>query len=176
MNSNFTAKILVPCIIISTCLFLFASSTFVEPEWRANLKEIQQKSPDPVLFKLKDKPDYHNKIVSHLISLDESIQGRITVLRTGTNPQKDFIFMDDRLCSILYEWNERPAEMFKSLDNELARRYGPAEGTTDVNETSRSYKGTRTCAMLTRRPSGGNGIDIRLYLYPRNLFYILLQQ
>ena len=176
MADKITIKILLFCLIMIPGSFLSASPDFVEPEWRANLKDIQHKMPDPVIFKLGDKPDYQNKIISHLVSLDEGIKGRIIVLRTGSNPQKDFIFMDDRLCSVLYEWEDKPADLFSSLEKELARRYGPSESSDDDGSKTRSYKNNRTCAMLTRRPSGGRGIDIRLYLYPRNLFYFLLQQ
>ena len=157
---------------------LFSDPLLREPEWRISQQQVLETLPagsNHELFTPKQKPEYKNRIINHLMSIDETIEGRMVVLQTGINPRRDYVFLDNSLCIILYQWDDMPGETLSLLLHELERQYGQPQTGADESLPSLSYRNNKSCALLIKRQSSGKGTDVRLYLYPKNLFYILLQ-
>ena len=169
------------CFILLNCgipLFVHSDPLPPDPEWRISRKIVTERLPagsEHEIFTPQKKPEYKNRIINHLLSIDESINGRIIVLSTGANPRQDYVFLDDSLCIVLYEWENLPQSTLDLMLGELGQRYGRPQAGENDSLPSLSYKNTQSCALLIKRPSGAKGTDVRLYLYPRNLFYYLLQ-
>jgi len=169
------------CLLLMSCgirFFLYSNPIPPDPEWRISRKIVTERLPadsEHEIFTPSQKPEYKNRIINHLLSIDESINGRIIVLSTGANPRQDYVFLDDSLCIVMYEWENLPQSTLDIMLGELGHRYGLPQTGEDNSLPSLSYRDTRSCVLLIKRPSGSKGTDVRLYLYPRNLFYYLLQ-
>jgi len=145
--------------------------------WNSTLEENRAKLPSSAtntLFALRDHPEYKNRILTHLLALDDSLKGRIVILRTCKYPVEDRIFIDNKLSCLLYEWNGLTDAQVRALRDEIGRIYGiplTAGGDTAPVTFSRGD----TSGLVTYKYSPEGGLDMRLYLYARSLYRRLLE-
>lgn len=147
------------------------------PVWNSTMAENMGKLSNRescITFTLQDRPEYKNRVINHLLTLDDSLKGKIVILRTGTSPVEDRIFISDSLSCLMYEWRGLSDSQARVLRTEIARLYGIEMKTTEGN-TPVTFNHGDTSGLLTSRPSDEGGQDIRLYLYPRSLYRRLLE-
>jgi hypothetical protein len=126
------------------------------------------------LFTPRDMPDYDNKIISYITAIDENIKREITILRVSGLPQMDYLFIGDRLYSIMEDWKRIDPKTTDALESRLKSRYG--EPTIQKNNSFfiHSYNHVDSKILLYKNVETNNHSTCRIYYYTSKLFRMLI--
>src|SRR5512137_1554808 len=52
-------------------------------------------------FRFENDPKYDNRILNYILPIDTGIKSKISIVRTKTSPQRDYLFVNNRLYSVM---------------------------------------------------------------------------
>ncbi len=178
INLDITASLFFTSIIlIVSLLYTSAYSLPVKFQWGTPIETIKN-SHKPgetcTLFKPKERPDYKNKILGFILGIDANAADRILILRTGSDPRIDYLFVNNRLYTVMEDYGIVNETRIRGIQSALERLYGPHHLKQDSNLYIYSYKNdtTRVLFYVIRQSEERN--QCRLYLYTSRLFSTLL--
>lgn len=148
-------------------------------EWEMSRKDLIKKlSGADVRYKeIKPgrEPRYENKIMDYIIAIDENLKGSIGILRTRTVPERDYLFIKDRLYSVLEKYGIIPREQVNAIIGQLQARYGKPRVRNENATAIYSFEGSGTKVLL-HSSTVYRSVDCQVYYYAGILFRRLVAE
>jgi hypothetical protein len=121
----------------------------------------------PLIF--STPKEYDNRIYSHLIAVSPDVARKTEIIRSKTLPQRDLLFIDGRLLSLIERQPQVDSLQFKMLFVSLKDTYGIPSITKENEYTVYTFKTDKTQAILLSRGSGDK-FEVKIYLYSQSIF------
>lgn len=127
-------------------------------------------------FRPTDRPKYRNKILSYITAIDADLESKIVIVRTESKPVVDYLFVNDRLYTVMENWGQVDSATEKSIQSRLGGRFGQPIIQKDTNLHIYSYNNdtTKVLCYFTRLPEGA--AQCKVYYYTRKLFRMLITE
>ncbi|MCX7679963.1 MAG: hypothetical protein N2316_12220 [Spirochaetes bacterium] len=169
-------------LIAVLCAFVtiptITASNIEQYNWGIDKDETIKKhfpSGNYISFTPTQKPEYENKILSFILAINSEIKDRIVILRIESNPQRDFLFIRNKLYSVLENYGVLPAGEFEKLINKLSSIYKEPNIQKDKNTVTYSFYGKDT-KVLVLSYEKQKLVDCKVYHYASKLFRILISE
>jgi hypothetical protein len=172
------------CItIIVMAVLLFASgsamSAPLQYEWGTQLLKVKKSLPsdkESVQFTPKDRPKYKNKILSYITAIDNKLLDKIIIVRLQTQPVIDYLFVNDKLYTIMENWGSVDLKTEKEIQTKLTSLFGQPLVQQDKNFYIYSYNSDKTKVLyyLMKSPDGKS--KCKVYYYTKQLFRMLITE
>ncbi len=158
-------------MLIISALPLFAD----EPSWGTPYRDFLKSRSSSILseFKPSEKPGYKHKILTFISSINPEIVSDVKVVRIKSNPLKDYMFVKEKLYTILENWDVISAKHEKELYSRLRRKYGKPDVKNDGNLRVLSFKKGRTKVIYYRLTYTNGTALCKVYFYTTRLFRML---
>ncbi len=127
-------------------------------------------------FTPSEKPEYKNRILGHITAIDNKLLNKITILKVKTWPETDYLFVNNKLYSVIENWEEINQSTEQKLLAGLKNQFGKAHVQKDNNFYIYSYEGDRTKALCYIMKLPGNMSTCKVYYYTKHLFRLLLSE
>jgi hypothetical protein len=121
------------------------------------------------------KPEYDNKILSFILAINSDIKDKILILRKEGKPEQDFLFIRDKLYSVMENYGVIPAAEFDKIISRLSSEYKNPNIQKDKNTVTYSFYGKET-KVLVLSYEKQKLVDCRVYHYASKLFRILISE
>ena len=127
-------------------------------------------------FKPADKPKYRNKILSYIKAIDADLESKIVIVRTSSRPVIDYLFVGDKLYTIMENWGQVDPVTERKIRTRLDGTFGLPNLQKDTNLHIYSYQNdaTKVLCYVTRLPDGAS--RCKVYYYTRRLFRMLITE
>ena len=165
----------IPLVMAAAVLLAAAGGGHCQDmgEWEMSRKElIKRLSAAGVRYK-EIRPDreprYENKIMSYVIAIDGNLKESIGILRTRTVPERDYLFIKERLYSVLEKYGIIPGEQVNAIIGQLQARYGKPQVRYEKATAIYSFDGSGTKVML-HSSTVHRSLDCQVYYYAGILF------
>ncbi|TFH41349.1 MAG: hypothetical protein E4G96_05680 [Chrysiogenales bacterium] len=147
-------------------------------EWGARTAKIKDAiGPGKCIeFTPSDDPEYQNKIMSYITAIDGELAGKIKIVRVQTRPVVDYLFVNDRLYTVMEDWGPVDPSTENDIRSRLSLRFGTPLVQKDNNLHIYSYNSdtTKVLCYLTRQT--GETTKCKVYFYTRKLFRMLITE
>jgi len=172
-------------LILSISLFLSISSVsaahYNPPscDWGAMLIKVKNTLPPDTSFtefSPSEKPDYKNKILSYITAIDNKLYDKIVILRIKSNPETDYLFVNNKLYSIIENWGTIDQHAEKEILSNLTKQFGKTQLQKDNNFYIYSYNSDRTKVLCYLIKLPDKRSTCKVYYYTRQLFRMLISE
>jgi hypothetical protein len=173
------------CCTIIAVMALFLSAAEISRgnnlnyEWGTQLEKVKKTLPsdkESVQFAPKDRPKYKNKILSYIIAIDNKLLDKIIVLRVKTQPVIDYLFVNDKLYTIMENWGSVDAKTEKDILAKLSGLFGQPLVQQDKNFYIYSFNSDKTKVLFYVMKSPDGKSKCKVYYYTRALFRMLITE
>ncbi|MDY6932679.1 MAG: hypothetical protein SVZ03_00480 [Spirochaetota bacterium] len=120
-----------------------------------------------------DKPEYENRIMNYIIARGENLKRQIKILRIKSEPQKDFLFLKNRLYTIKESYKSITIQKLNTIIKGLTSKYGNSNVQKDNKMAIYSFSNNKT-KVIVYSYLKTNKCDI--YFYDCKLFHILFSE
>ncbi len=120
------------------------------------------------------RPDYSNRILDHLAGLNENIIKDSQVVKFQNEPEKEYIFIKNRLSIISIAWNTMDKIEQQKLFDILSRKFGQPDKKKELKAMVYSFSDNTTKILFFSTDISGDTCSCQVHFYPRNLFKILI--
>ena len=124
-------------------------------------------------FDPADKPDYKNRIVSFIYSLNRAANKEIRIVRLKLNPETDYLFYGRKLCGITENRGLINIKEGEIILNNLTRRFGVPEAEKKSSLYIYTFKKNRTRIILYQQILDNNTMRCKVYSYTNDIFNTL---
>jgi len=167
------------CVILLLFLFIsnIAAGETLNYEWGTQLLKFKRTLPSDkewVQFKPNDKPKYKNKILSYITAIDNKLIDKIVIVRIKSQPVVDYLFVNDKLYTIMENWGKVEQKTEMEIQSQLIRQFGQPVIQQDKNFYIYSYNTDKTKVLfyLVRLPEAKS--SCKVYYYTKQLFRFLI--
>ncbi len=150
-----------------------------ELEWGSPIEKIKKAIPQGsnyVEFLPSDNPNYENKIMSYITAIDADLIKKITIIRVKTQPVVDYLFVNDRLYTIMENWEEVEPKKGKEIETTLTNQYGSPLVQQDKNFYIYSFNNDKTKVLYYLMKVSDSKYKCTVYYYTKKLFRILITE
>ncbi len=175
-----TAAVL--CLVMAGAVLLAAAGKGHSQEmgvWEMSRKElIKNLSAAGIRYKEirpGREPRYENKIMSYVIAIDENVTDSIGILRTRTVPERDYLFIKEKLYSVLEKYGTIPRGQVNAIIGQLQARYGKPQVRYEKATAIYSFEGSETKVLL-HSSTVYQSVDCQVYYYAGILFRRLVAE
>lgn len=172
----------VLCLVMAVAVLLAAAGKGYSQdmgEWEMSRKDLIKKlSESDVRYKeIKPgrEPRYENKIMDYIVAIDENLKGSIGILRTRTVPERDYLFIKEKLYSVLEKYGTIPREQVNAIIGQLQARYGKPQVRHEKATAIYSFEGSGTKVLL-HSSTVYKSVDCQVYYYAGILFRRLVAE
>jgi hypothetical protein len=172
---------LIPIAVVAFLLFATEAirSAPLQYEWGTQMLKVKKTLPsdkESVQFTPKDKPKYKNKILSYITAIDNKLLDKIIIVRVKSQPEIDYLFVNDKLYTILENWGNIDPKTEKDIQARLASIFGQPLIQQDKNFYIYSYNSDKTKVLyyLMKSPDGKS--KCKVYYYTKQLFRMLITE
>jgi len=165
-------------------IFLMLQSAYVLPffksdSWGITQEEVIKKYLSPeekyTEFLVSEKPEYNNKILSYIVAIDSDLKSKIKILQTSKKPAKDYLFVKNRLYSILVDYGIIANDKENKILEEIKKEFGDPSIQKDKQISIYSFKDNKTKVLVLSWPRPG-GRECKVYYYANALFKMLITE
>lgn len=128
------------------------------------------------IFKPEEKPNYSNKIIDFFNSMDSDQKVRIVILRTGSKPEIDYCFFNEKLYSISEEWGYIDRNKAFDLLKTINEKYNDTTTQEKTSNIIYSFKKDTTKVLLVKKVIDEKSVQMRIFYYSVNLFSMLMSE
>jgi hypothetical protein len=150
-----------------------------ELEWGSPIVRVKSSIPagaSIIQFTPADDPNYENKIMSYITAIDADLIKKITIVRIKNQPMVDYLFVSDRLYTIMENWGEIEPKKSKEIESTLTTQYGAPLVQQDKNFFIYSFNNDKTKVLYyLMKQTDGNSKCI-VYYYTKKLFRMLITE
>lgn len=126
-------------------------------------------------FSPADHPEYENKIMNYIVAIDANLKNKINIVRTKEDPRRDFLFVNNKLYSVLEDYGKISNDKFQSIIRNLSGVFGRPSVQQDRNMTIHTFFNDKTKVLVLSNAKGG-AVECRIYLYSGKLFKMLMSE
>ncbi|MBN2160406.1 MAG: hypothetical protein JW807_13515 [Spirochaetes bacterium] len=179
MSKHNTRFSVICGLILSAAITLTPAGAAIQYEWGTELEKVKKSLPsdrESTQFTPRDKQNYKNKILSYITAIDADLADKIIILRLETRPVTDFLFVKDRLYTVMEDWGRVDEKTEKEIHAKLAGLYGKPLVQQDKSFFIYSYSNdtTKVLYYLMKLPEGKS--QCKVYYYTRQLFKMLISE
>ncbi|MBP7735503.1 MAG: hypothetical protein KA369_05970 [Spirochaetes bacterium] len=171
------------CAITLMTALMFASASLagapLKYEWGTQLLKVKKSLPsdrESTQFTPKDKPKYKNKILSYITAIDNKLIDKIIILRIQSKPVIDYLFVNDKLYTIMENWGNVDPKTEKEIQANLTRQFGQPLVQQDRNFFIYSYNTDKTKVLCYLMKSTDGTSKCKVYYYAKQLFRMLITE
>ncbi|OHD65815.1 MAG: hypothetical protein A2176_02020 [Spirochaetes bacterium RBG_13_51_14] len=146
-------------------------------EWGAQLGNVKKTLPSDkelVQFTPRDDPKYENKIMSYIIAIDNNLIDKILIVRVKSQPVIDYLFVSDKLYTVMENWGEVDQKTEKNIQSRLASQFGEPLVQKDNNFYIYSFKSDKTKVLCYVMKLSDGKSKCKVYYYTKQLFKMLI--
>jgi len=114
--------------------------------------------------------------MSYITAIDAELIRKITIIRVKSQPVSDYLFVGDRLYTIMESWGEVEARRGKEIETALTGRYGAPLVQQDKNLSIYSYNNDTTKVLYYLMKVSDTRSKCTVYYYTKKLFRILIME
>jgi hypothetical protein len=178
MNKHSTA-ISAMCALFVCVAIMSISAAPISYEWGTDLVKIKKSLPsdrESTQFTPRDKPNYKNKILSYITAIDAKLVDKIIILRLKSKPVVDYLFVNDKLYTVMENWGEVDQKTEKDILAQLSSQFGGPLVQQDKNFYIYSFNSDKTKVLyyLMKLPNGKS--KCKVYYYTKQLFRMLITE
>jgi hypothetical protein len=126
-------------------------------------------------FRHTERPDYQNKIMNYIIAINSALSDKITIIRSKSDPEKDFLLVNNKLCSVLENYNRLSHSSLSSIISNLSGRYKQPSIQKDRDLTIYSFFNNKTKVIVIAQDKD-RLVSCKVYYYSSRLFRMLLSE
>jgi hypothetical protein len=172
--------------IITICLLVTALSGIPSTapamplvyEWGTQLLKVKKNLPGDKCeqFKPSEKPKYKNKIMTYITAIDAKLIEKIIIMRVKSQPMIDYLFVNDKLYTIMESWGKVDQKTEKEIHADLVSQFGQPLLQQDKNFYIYSFNNDKTKVLyyINRLPDGTS--RCKVYYYTKQLFRMLIAE
>lgn len=176
MKKSFTT-VMIYLLFPLLSIHAMDTSAVYESLWGTSLDEFK-KGLDPdrpyIQFSPAEKPDYKNKILSYITAIDENLSKEIIILRTLTAPETDYLFVKNKLYTIMENWDIVDLKKQNDIMDGLKKKFGEPSLQKDENFYIYSFNSRDSKVLLYVLKLPDDRARCRVYLYTNKLFKMLI--
>lgn len=165
--------------VLALILALTAAAAGAEYEWGTSIAAVRKGIPGgaaTVQFAPSEDPAYENKIMSYITAIDAELVKKITIVRVKSEPVTDYLFVGDKLYTIMESWGDIDARRGKEIETALAGKYGAPLVQQDKSLSIYSYNNDRTKVLFYLTKVSDTRSRCTVYYYTKKLFRILIME
>ena len=138
---------------------------------------ISQHNPDSyIVFKVKDEPEYKNRIIDFFTSMDSNNRVDITIVRINGKPEIDYCFFNEKLYSVCENWGNIAPEEDGKLIHKIETRYTAHSVQRKNTDVIHSFKKNKTKVIYQQTASGINTVRVKIFYYSTDIFKSLFYE
>jgi len=164
-------------IFLSFSNDLFSSLKF--DKWGISQKRIMNSiistETNYITFTPDDNPKYKNKILHYIIAINNQNKNNIKIIRSKFYPEKDYLFVKDKLYSILENYGLITNKKLNEIIQKLETNYGSPIIQKDKKLVIYTFSNKKTKVLLLSQ-SKHSKIKCKVYFYANNLFKMLMSE
>lgn len=164
---------------LAITIALTAEIAGADYEWGISMAAVRKGIPSSaatVQFTPAEDPEYENKIMSYITAIDADLVKKITIVRVKSQPVTDYLFVGDRLYTIMESWGEIDAGKGKTIETTLSGKYGAPLVQQDKNFYIYSYKNDKTKVLYYLTKISDTRSKCTVYYYTKKLFRALIME
>ncbi|MCP4135438.1 MAG: hypothetical protein GY754_30995 [bacterium] len=145
--------------------------------WGVSLRTIEKSIPKKtryVKFTPNEQPQYKNRIMSYITSIDSRIKRKIVILRVNSKPRIDYLFVKNKLYTTLEDWGYIDPRIEKKVLAALARKFKKPDIKKDSNLSIYSYKNKKSKVLIYKIHFKDGTSKFKVYYYNKSLFRMLM--
>jgi len=167
--------------VITLALFMTgtAPGAPLQYDWGTQLVKVKKTLPsdrESQQFSPKDRPKYKNKILSYITAIDNKLVDKIIILRVKSQPVIDYLFVNDKLYTIMENWGSVDAKTEKEILSRLSGQFGQPLVQQDKNFYIYSFNSDKTKVLYYLMKSDDGKSKCKVYYYTRQLFRMLITE
>lgn len=167
-------------IIISLCFCIYPARALPENynSWGTDKSTVIKGFPANTKYKEflpKSDPKYENKIMNYVVAIDEGLAKNTTIIRTKTNPLRDYLFVKNKMYSIMEIYQSLSKDKINDIIKNLTADFGAPQIQQDKNMVIYTFSSTKT-KVLVISYTNLKDISCRIYYYSSDLFKTLITQ
>jgi len=139
-----------------------------------DFKKMLPKQTRHIIFKPEEKPGYSNKIINFIKAIAPKQSAKIIIIRIGTNPGVDYLFINKRLYSAMLDWGIVSAESAGTIISRLASEYKVQSVEKGEQESTYSFKNNKTDIILYTTRVSDSTLKCIIYFYTKKMFKKLI--
>jgi hypothetical protein len=176
----FTGRLALRAALI--LLFIMAGLAAVSAadyEWGSPIARVKKAIPQgsgTTEFSPADDPNYENKILSYITAIDADLIKKITIVRVKSQPMVDYLFVSDKLYTVMENWGEVDPNKSKEIETGLTTQYGAPLVQQDKNFYTYSYNNDKTKVLFYLVKKADGKATCIVYYYTKKLFRILITE
>lgn len=174
--------ILCSIAVFTACALLITLplySNTLNYEWGTQLVKVKKTLPsdkESTQFSPKEKPKYKNKILSYITAIDNNLLDKIIIVRLQSQPVVDYLFVNDKLYTIMENWGSVDQKTEKDILAKLTGQFGQPLVQQDKNFYIYSYNTDKTKVLYYLMKSKDGKSRCKVYYYTKQLFRMLITE
>lgn len=163
---------LISLILIAASINADADNSF-EKYWGKDYSSFIasiEKTAEYTVFNPEEKPDYKNRIVGFITSLNSESKKDLKVVRVMAKPETDYLFFNRRLCAVTENMGVIPLKTGENLLKDLTRKYGHPEKEKKSSLYVYTFRRGRTRVILYQQLIDNSRMRCRVYGYTNDIF------
>ncbi|OHD68839.1 MAG: hypothetical protein A2W19_17345 [Spirochaetes bacterium RBG_16_49_21] len=148
-------------------------------EWGTLLAKVRQTLPTDekyIQFTPAEKPKYKNRIMNYITAIDSNLLNKIKILRIESSPRIDYLFVNNKLYSMIENWEPIDRKAENAIRSRLTRQFGIPSVQQDKNFYIYSFNTDKTKVFWYLMKLPNSTSDCMIYYYPRQLFRMLMSE
>jgi hypothetical protein len=173
------ASLTVPVSVAVLIFMILPSRTETFTVWETPKKTVLNGFSDGNVrykeFYPKRDPKYENKIMNYILAIDENLRAEMSIIRTRTNPVRDYLFLKNKLYSVLELYGVIPKGRLDDLLARLTAAYGKPQLRNEKNMAIYTFA-SETTKVFVHSSKISQDFECRVYYYSANLFRRLVTE
>lgn len=148
-------------------------------EWGTSLSKVKSTLPsdkESTQFTPAEKPKYKNMILSYITAIDAKLSEKIIIIRVKSQPVVDYLFVNNKLYTIMENWGSIDAKAEKEIHTRLVSQYGEPVVQQDKNFFIYSFNSDKTKVLYYVVKEKDGKSKCRVYYYTKQLFRMLISE
>jgi hypothetical protein len=180
MKTQFFTYLVLPVVLLCN-VSATAAGELTPPgyEWGTLLEKVKGTTPagnEIIQFTPGEKPKYKNRILNYITAIDTKLRDKIIILKVKSQPEIDYLFVNNKLYSIMENWGQIDKKTEKEIQSNLSKQFGSPFLQQDKNFYIYSFSSDKTKVLwyLIKLPEGAS--SCKVYYYTKQLFRMLIAE
>jgi len=180
MKMRLILYLLLPIVLLMLISSVSMSgSTLTNNAWGNLLAKVKSTLPpgtEFLEFTPGERPKYKNRILSYITAIDNKLADKIIILRVKAAPETDYLFVNNKLYSIIENWGDIDQKTEMEIQVNLKKQFGESRVQKDNNFYIYSYDGDKTKVLWYLMKVPGKKSSCKIYYYAKQLFRLLISE
>jgi hypothetical protein len=122
------------------------------------------------IFDPREKPDYKNRVVDFITSLNNESNKDIKIIRVMVTPETDYLFFNGRLCAVTENRGVISIKDGEIILKNLTKKFGIPQKEKKSSLYIYTFQQRRTRVILYQQLIDNNSMRCKVYGYTNDIF------